>query len=241
MIVAAPSERSGGAFFVPKGCQPARNALICRERNEAGCLPIALILLVDRAPVRDATSTLTNLLPCEGCRRVAQVFRHFRAVAGGRWGATTPGNHSLWRRLLRRWRLGRSTSQAESRRKPRLAEIDRWRSWRSPWGRKGNNRRIVDRQANSLACAAWCPTAMGIASRGRRRRHLDDVRGDDTRRLAQTDLRNTRPSNHHVACRPTMSWTCAGSNATSQAQLPNPPSPFTAVTHSSSAARFALF
>ncbi|MCZ8147596.1 MAG: class I SAM-dependent methyltransferase, partial [Roseomonas sp.] len=69
-------------------------------------------------------------------------------MAGGRWGATTPGNHSLWRRLLRRWRLGRSTSQAESLRKPRLAEIDRWRSWRSPWGRKGNNRRIVDRIAD---------------------------------------------------------------------------------------------
>src|SRR5206468_3206722 len=48
------------------------------------------------------------------------------------------------------------------------------------------------------------------------------------------------PAGYTAACLETMSCTLAGSKATSQAHLPNPPVAFTAATHSARAARFAL-
>ena len=75
-----------------------------------------------------------------GRRRVAQVFRHSCAVAGGCRNATKPENHSLRRGILQSWRLGRFTSQAESRGKPQICSA---RVWRSSPLRVGERKRLL--------------------------------------------------------------------------------------------------
>jgi hypothetical protein len=99
-----------------------------------------------RPPVPTATPlhAVTNSLP-RRCRRTEwQVSRSFRVGAGRCEGGTTAENGSLLALFLRTWRLGRLTSQAESRGNPRVFAAERRRSWRGLWVRTSQER-TVDR------------------------------------------------------------------------------------------------